>query len=517
MKYQLGIASKIGIVLLILGVGYYFAPASWFSKKKTADSTTTKSGVTASDESSNLSSDEKEEVITISVPTWGGYAGAQYFNKGFKANKESRFYTEYGILVEFKLIDDIKDSRDAWKSKDVDLLWATADAFTTEAGGLSEFKPQIFFQCDWSRGGDAIVVRQGIKTVSDLKGKKIAVAPMSPSHTFLLNLFEAGEVSMKDVTIVQVANAIDAADLFKKGEVDAAVCWSPDDADCVAKVPGSKVLMNTKTASNIIADVFVIRQDYLDNNKKKLSKLVEGWLKGNAELNASADKRNDAAKILADGLNQPVDFCLTAINNARLCTYGDNLNFFDVTGKFNGVTGEDLYSNMSKLYAAAGYIKKNVLWRNVGNADIINMVDLSGDKDQAAEDNFKFTEATDNMKKEEAISSKKVSISFATGQWELDDNTKYIIDHEFANIAKVFSNSRIRVEGNTDNTGNTTQNRKLSEKRAQSVAEYLHNTYGFDMNRLMVVGNGPDKPVANNNDEEGRRKNRRTDFELLPN
>jgi len=509
-KYTLGPATKILGIVAILAAVWYFTPSSWFSKTSGKSSK-------GEDISTPLSADETEDVITIAVPTWGGYAGAQYFNNGFKANKESRFYTEYGILVEFKLIDDFNDSRNAWKSGDIDLLWATADAFPTEAGGLSEFKPQIFFQCDWSRGGDAIVVRQGIKTVSDLKGKKIAVAPMTPSHTFLLNLFKAGEIEMKDVTIIEVANAIDAADLFKKGEVDAAVCWSPDDEDCVAKVKGSKVLVNTKTATNIIADVFVIKQDYLDKNAKKLAKLVEGWLKGNAELNASEEKCKDAAKILADGLNQPEDFCLTAIKNARLCTFGDNQNFFNVTGKFTGVTGEALYNNMSILYSKVGYLKKNVSWRNVGNSDIINMVDLSNEKGQEAEVDFKFTATTDKMKTEEAISSKKVSISFATGQWELDDNTKYIIDHEFIDIAKGFSNSRIRIEGNTDNTGNTSQNKSLSYKRAQSVANYLQTTHGFDSNRFVIVGNGPDKPVSDNHTEEGKRKNRRTDFELLPN
>lgn len=511
-KYQLGPAAKIlGIVAILFGA-WYFAPSSWFSNKKNPTSTTS-----SSKEVEPLSSDETGEVIKIAVPTWGGYAGAQYFNKGFKANKESRFYTEYGILVEFKLIDDFNDSRNAWKSGDIDLLWATADAFPTEAGGLSEFKPQIFFQCDWSRGGDAIVVRQGIKTVSDLKGKKIAVAPMTPSHTFLLNLFKAGEVEMKDVTIIEVANAIDAADLFKKGEVDAAVCWSPDDEDCVAKVTGSKVLINTRTATNIIADVFVVKKDYLEKNSKKLAKLVEGWLKGNAELNTSESKRKEASKILAEGLNQPEDFCLTAINNARLCTFGDNQNFFNVTGKFNGVTGEDLYNNMSLLYAKVGYVKKNVSWRAVGNSDIINLVNLSGDKDQEAENDFKFTASTEKMKTEEAISSKKVSISFATGQWELDDNTKYIIDHEFVDIAKGFSNSRVRIEGNTDNTGSAAQNRTLSLKRAQSVADYLKTAHNFDLNRFIVVGNGPDKPLSDNKSEDGRKKNRRTDFEILPN
>ncbi len=69
--------------------------------------------------------------------------------------------------------------------------------------------------------------------------------------------------------------------------------------------------------------------------------------------------------------------------------------------------------------------------------------------------------------------------------------------------------------GNTDNTGNHNKNVLLSQKRAQAVASFLINTYGFDRNRFVIVGNGPDNPVADNSTASGRAKNRRTDFELI--
>lgn len=93
----------------------------------------------------------------------------------------------------------------------------------TEVEGLAQYDPQVVFQADWSRGGDAVVVNRGINKVSDLKGKKIAVAPMTPSHSFLIWLLEAGDLSVKDVKIVEVPSAIDAADAFKSNTVDAAV------------------------------------------------------------------------------------------------------------------------------------------------------------------------------------------------------------------------------------------------------------------------------------------------------
>ena len=92
-----------------------------------------------------------------------------------------------------------------FKNGSIDLMWATIDAFPTEVEGLSQYQPQVVFQADWSRGGDAIVARRGINKVSDLRGKKIAVAPMTPSHSFLIWLLEAGDMSTKDVQIVEVS------------------------------------------------------------------------------------------------------------------------------------------------------------------------------------------------------------------------------------------------------------------------------------------------------------------------
>ncbi|MGB1217456.1 MAG: ABC transporter substrate-binding protein, partial [Saprospiraceae bacterium] len=254
-----------------------------------------------------------DDVIDIGVVTWGGYAGGQYWNKGFEANTKSNFYKDYGFKVKFHVLDDFDASRDAFKTDQVDLLWATIDAFPTEVEGLADYEPQVVFQADWSRGGDAVVVRRGIRTVADLKGKEIAVAPMTPSHTFLIWLLEAGGLTTDDVTIREVPSAIDAADAFKAKSVDAAVVWSPDDADCVDKVPGSRVLQSTKNASHIIADVFFAKKDYIQGNKEQLRQLYEGWMKGSAAINKSESAKKEAAKILADGLNQPEDFCLDAI------------------------------------------------------------------------------------------------------------------------------------------------------------------------------------------------------------
>lgn len=73
---------------------------------------------------------------------------------------------------------------------------------------------------------------------------------------------------------------------------------------------------------------------------------------------------------------------------------------------------------------------------------------------------------------------------------------------------------RVEISGHTDNSGSPDHNRQLSEKRAQSVYDYLVQK-GIDKNRLIPKGFGADKPVASNSTPEGRQTNRRIEFKVI--
>ena len=183
---------KISITVIIIGVLFglfQLLKKTSFFNKAVKEQTELKEGKKL----------DSKDAIKIGVNTWGGFAGGQYFNEGFDANTNSRFTKEYGIPVEFKVIDDFDACRAAFKSGDIDLMFGTLDAFPTEVEGLKEFNPQVLFQCDWSRGGDAIVVRRGINSANDLKGKTVGVAPLTPSHSFLIWMLEASSLTTKDI------------------------------------------------------------------------------------------------------------------------------------------------------------------------------------------------------------------------------------------------------------------------------------------------------------------------------
>jgi outer membrane protein OmpA-like peptidoglycan-associated protein len=74
---------------------------------------------------------------------------------------------------------------------------------------------------------------------------------------------------------------------------------------------------------------------------------------------------------------------------------------------------------------------------------------------------------------------------------------------------------KIRVEGHTDNVGGTAYNQELSQKRAESVANWLAQRGGVERSRLVAVGVGESRPVDTNATEEGRRNNRRVEFHIV--
>ena len=90
---------------------------------------------------------------------------------------------------------------------------------------------------------------------------------------------------------------------------------------------------------------------------------------------------------------------------------------------------------------------------------------------------------------------------------ELDRLADYLIDN---------STTTVEISGHTDNTGNEDQNKKLSEARAKAIASYLI-LKEIDKARINYVGYGSLRPVAANDTEAGKQKNRRVEFTIYKN
>lgn len=105
------------------------------------------------------------------------------------------------------------------------------------------------------------------------------------------------------------------------------------------------------------------------------------------------------------------------------------------------------------------------------------------------------------------------NILFASGSADLLEGSELELN-ALADALKNKPNLSIEVSGHTDNLGNQTTNKLLSEARAKSVVNYLINE-GIGPERLKFIGYGDARPVAPNDTEEGRRRNRRVEFVVM--
>ena len=110
-------------------------------------------------------------------------------------------------------------------------------------------------------------------------------------------------------------------------------------------------------------------------------------------------------------------------------------------------------------------------------------------------------------------------VLFDSGKAQLRSGAFPVLD-KVAQVLKEVPDQPIGIEGHTDNVpikrSGWADNKALSYARANAVADYLVEKQGLDSNRLMTIGYGEDRPIADNDDATGRQQNRRVEIIILP-
>ena len=138
--------------------------------------------------------------------------------------------------------------------------------------------------------------------------------------------------------------------------------------------------------------------------------------------------------------------------------------------------------------------------------------------DLASQQVTSLTRQLENLQLRETESGVVVTLGdvlFASGQAMLVEGGRSSLE-EVVDLLQTEPDKKIRVEGHTDSLGDADANLLLSEQRAQAVLEALVSL-GVASDRISALGMGEDFPIASNEDEDGRARNRRVDVILLDN
>jgi OOP family OmpA-OmpF porin len=110
----------------------------------------------------------------------------------------------------------------------------------------------------------------------------------------------------------------------------------------------------------------------------------------------------------------------------------------------------------------------------------------------------------------------ETSVKFGFNKDVLTSKSKEALDQLAGTIANI-KGYIIALEGGTDSVGNADYNYDLSQRRANSVIQYLAGKYNVPPHKIYVIGLGKDKPVESNKTSAGRADNRRVDVRLMTN
>ncbi len=175
-----------------------------------------------------------------------------------------RYCQEAGVDVEFAWFE-YAPSMEAFTAGKVDAVTiASCDALVT---GAQSGKNIAILATDFSNGNDMIVAKPGIKTVKDLKGKKVGLEVGFVEHLLLLKGLEMNGMTESDVTLVNTPTH-QTAQVLATPDVDAIAAWQPNSGQALKSVPGSKAVFTSADAPGLIYDFLSVSPQSLAERRE---------------------------------------------------------------------------------------------------------------------------------------------------------------------------------------------------------------------------------------------------------
>ncbi len=284
------------------------------------------------------------ETFKLSYSTWVGYGPL------FIARDKGYFQKE-GVDVELINMEDPKLRFAALAAGKIDALVTTVDTMPLY---LKPDGPRYkyLFALDDSKGGDGIVATKEIKSIADLKGKKVAFNEGSVSQFYLDVLLKEAGLTESDLQVVNMT-AGDAGSAFVSGNVDAAVTWEPWLTRGKQSENGH-LLTDSSSTPGLITDVVLAPETVVEKRGKELKAIYRGWIQAVEFVKTNPDEANAImAKGVGGWLKDPAVFAETE-QGIAFYDQAANEAFFGTAGNLGGLgktlqNALDVWSGLGKL------------------------------------------------------------------------------------------------------------------------------------------------------------------------
>jgi NitT/TauT family transport system substrate-binding protein len=204
--------------------------------------------------------------LKIGYSDWPGWVAWQVaIDKGW--------FKQAGVAVDFEWFD-YSASMDAFSAGKIDAVTMTnGDALVTGAAGG---KSVMVMLTDYSNGNDMIVAKPGIRSLKQLKGKKVAVEMGLVEHLLLLDGLKKAGMKESDVTLVN-AKTNEMPQVLATGDVSAIGAWQPIAGQAMKALPGSRPVYTSANEPGLIYDVLAVNPASASRRKAEWLKVIKVW------------------------------------------------------------------------------------------------------------------------------------------------------------------------------------------------------------------------------------------------
>lgn len=225
--------------------------------------------------------------LTVGYSDWPGWVAWQVaIDKGW--------IKDAGLDLTFQWFD-YSASMDAFSAGKLDAnLMTNGDTLVTGAGGG---KGIMVMLTDYSNGNDMIVAKPGIKSLKDLKGKKVGIEVGLVEHLLLLHGLQGAGMKEKELKLVN-AKTNETPQVLASGQVSAIGAWQPISGQAMKGSPGAHPIYTSAQAPGLIYDVLAVSPTSLNAHRADWMKLIGVWDKVVHYIN-DPGTQDDAVKIMA--------------------------------------------------------------------------------------------------------------------------------------------------------------------------------------------------------------------------
>jgi ABC-type nitrate/sulfonate/bicarbonate transport system substrate-binding protein len=486
---------------------------------------------------------------TTRVPfiTWGGDIPTIHANGGAAVTASGSQLGQQNLKMELFREDNFTRQLDLYLRCESPYLRGTLGMLAL-ASEVTEQDPRtkmaIVYQLTWSAGGDAMVVKEGIRTPRDLKGRTIALQAYGPHVDYMARVLADAALKLSDVNLVWeddlsgTDNSPAAA--FYRQNVDAAMVILPDALALTAggnvgtgaenSVKGARILLSTRTANRVITDLYAVRSDFLNAHRDQVERFVYGLLQAQETVAATVGKNpagpdarpimQAAASLLLDSPEAHAD-AAAMYGDAEFAGWTGNVQFFTDN---NYPRRFDVLLQESQQALIALGLLKNPLPVGPAKWDYDNLKKglfaVASVKPASRFDTGAVTQVI-NRRAQQGTLGEGELFSFAV-QFRPNQNdfktTEYADSFKRAvDLASVYGGAVVTVEGHSDPLGYINQKqsnqnpvvltrirqaaKNLSLSRANAVRDSViayarEKGVSLDTAQFAVVGHGFDHPLT---------------------